>query len=86
MGVRRVAVHIDRLVLRGFEHADRHAVAAGLREELSRLFADPDVARRLTAGGDVARLRVGDITVDPGAAPQQVGAQAARGIGQETGQ
>jgi hypothetical protein len=36
----RVVVHIDRLVLRGFRHEDKHAFAEGLQEEISRLFAD----------------------------------------------
>ena len=39
VGMKRVVVHIDRLVLNGFRHADRHAIAAGLQQELGRVFA-----------------------------------------------
>jgi len=81
--MKRVIVHIDSLVLRGFEHGDRHAIAAGLQQELTRLFADPRAARQLTTKGDVSRLRVGSININPALKPQGVGVAAARGIGRE---
>ena len=34
MGMKRVVVHIDRLVLKGFRHEDRHDIAVGLQAEL----------------------------------------------------
>ena len=79
----RVILHIDSLVLRGFKHEDRHAIAAGLQQELVRLFADPNAARQLTAKGDVSRLRIGSIDINPRSKPQGVGVDAARRIGQE---
>jgi hypothetical protein len=81
--MKRVIVHIDRLVLRGFDHEDRHAIAAGLQQELARLFAEPHAAQQLTARGDVSRMRVGSININPGSKPQGVGVDAARRIGQE---
>lgn len=81
--MKRVIVHIDSLVLRGFHHEDRHAIAAGLQEELTQLFADPQTAHQWTARGDLSRLRLGNINVDPGSKPQRVGVKAARGIGRE---
>ena len=81
--MKRVIVHIDSLVLRGFHHEDRHAIAAGLQQELARLFADPHVAQQFTARGDLSRLRVGSIDINPTAKPQGVGVEAARGIGRE---
>jgi hypothetical protein len=76
----RVVLHIDRLVLTGFPQQDRQALAEGLRQELGRLFAEPDVAQGLAARGDVGRLEVSGIRVRQDAAPANVGAQAARGI------
>lgn len=81
--MKRVIVHIDSLVLRGFNHEDRHAIAAGLQQELSQLFADPHAAQQLTVKGDVSRLRVGSINISPGSKPQGIGLEAARGIGRE---
>jgi hypothetical protein len=78
--MKRVIVHIDNLVLKGFNHEDRHAISAGLQQELTRQFADPHAAQQLTARGALSRLRVGSIKISPDAKPQGVGAQAARGI------
>jgi len=79
--MKRIVLHIDRLVLQGFRHEDRHGIAEGLQQELGRLFADPQSAQQLMAGGDLARLRVGSIRIDPGEKPQRVGLQLAQGIG-----
>ena len=76
----RVVVHIDRLVLKGFPHQDRQALAEGLQQELGRLFAEPDAARQLAARADVGQLKVSGVRVGPSTAPANVGTQAARGI------
>jgi hypothetical protein len=81
--MKRVTVHIDSLVLRGFRHEDRDAIAAGLQQELGRLLADPQAAQQFTARGDVSRLRVGSIHVDPGTKPQRIGAEAVGSIRRE---
>ena len=60
--MKRVIVHIDSLVLRGFNHEDRHAIAAGLHQELTQLFSEPQTAQSLTDRADVSTLRVGNIT------------------------
>jgi hypothetical protein len=38
--MKRVVVHVDRLLLKGFRHEDRHTIAVGLQRELGRVFAD----------------------------------------------
>lgn len=81
--MKRVIVHIDRLVLKGFRPQDRHAIAAGLEQELAVMFADPQAVRRLTERGDLSRLRVGGVRIDQGLKPQDVGVQTVRGIGRE---
>lgn len=81
--MKRIIVHIDSLVLRGFNHEDRHAIAAGLQQELAKLFTDPQVAQQLTVKRNVSRLRVGSININTGSKPQGVGVEAARGIGRE---
>jgi hypothetical protein len=79
----RVVVHIDRLVLTGFRREDRHAIAAGLQEELGRAFADPAAVSRLASLRDVPRLHVSSVPIDHGTKPQHVGESVARGIGAE---
>jgi hypothetical protein len=83
MGMKRVVVHIDRLVLKGFCHEDQHAVAAGLRQELERVFADRETVSRLSAVGDVPQLQVGGVHIEHGSKPQRVGENVAHGIGKE---
>jgi hypothetical protein len=79
----RVIVHIDRLVLKGFEPGDRHAVAQGLQAELERVLSGRDAASRLRGLGDVSRLQVGGVPVEQGANPQCVGESVAQGIGRK---
>jgi hypothetical protein len=79
----RVVVHIDRLVLDGFRHVDRHAIAIGLQSELAQVFANPELVSMFSAMGDSARLRVSGLAIAHGAKPQRIGQQVARGIGEE---
>ena len=79
--MKRIVLHIDSLVLKGFRHEDRHGIAEGLQQELSRVFADPQAAQQLTASGDMPRLRIGNISIGQNSKPQRVGSQVAQGIG-----
>ena len=81
--MKRVVIHIDRLVLNGFRFEDRHAIAAGLQQELSRLLVDRQAVEALTGLGDLSRLRVGGVNIAQDSTPQRVGAQVAQGIGKE---
>ena len=73
-------MHINSLVLKGFQHEDRLDIAEGLRQELSRLFAEPGVAQHLVSRGDSALLKAGGVHIASGAQPSWIGTQAARGI------
>ncbi|CAH1905566.1 conserved hypothetical protein [Candidatus Nitrotoga sp. HW29] len=79
--MKRVVLHIDSLVLKGFRYEDRHGIAEGLQQELSRMLADPQAAQQLTASGDMPRLRIGNISIGQNSKPQRVGSQVAQGIG-----
>ena len=81
--MKRVVVHIDRLVLKGFREEDRHAIALGLQEELGRVFADRESVSLLRAMGDVSQLQVGGVHIEHGSKPQHVGERVAHGIGRE---
>lgn len=79
--MKRIVLHIDNLVLKGFRQEDRQGIAAGLQNELGRIFSDPQAARQLMTSGDVTRLRVGNVHIGQNSKPQRVGAQLAQGIG-----
>jgi hypothetical protein len=79
----RVVLHIDRLVLRGFDPGQRHAVAQGLQVELARQLGEPGAAQQWVSRGDVAQVAAGVVRVPPGTQPAGVGAQAARGMAGE---
>jgi hypothetical protein len=78
--MKRVIVHIDSLVLKGFRHEDRHALAEGLSAELGRLLAAPNASHHLGAQDGVSRLKIGAVHIGQGAKPAAVGVQAAQGI------
>lgn len=81
--MKRVIVHIDRLVLHGFRYDDRYAFSEGLSEELARLYAEPDATRHLTSRGNLSRLKLGTMHVEPEVKPAGIGAQTARSIARE---
>jgi hypothetical protein len=81
--MRRVIVHIERLVLKDFRREDRDAIAAGLEQELGRVFADRAAVSLLGAMGDVPRLQLGGVNIAYGASAQGIGESVAQRVGQE---
>ena len=81
--MKRVVVHIERLVLKGFRPEDRHAIAAGLQQELGRVFAERDAVSLLGVMRNVPRLLVAGVPIEVGSTPQRVGENVAQGIGKE---
>ena len=80
VGMKRIVLNIDRLVLRGFADGERDGFAEGLRAELVRLLAVPDAVRQLASQDGVSRLKIGAVRVGQGANPATAGMRAARGI------
>jgi hypothetical protein len=81
--MKRVAVHIDRLVLHGFKDADPRALAAGMQQELTRPFPDSDTAGQWVSRGSLQRLKVGGVRMGSASKPDGIGTQAAYGIARE---
>jgi hypothetical protein len=70
-----VHVHIEELVLHGFERATGAEVVLGLQHELVRLFeAGPSEVR------SAERLDAGSVDVRPGARPTALGTDVARAV------
>jgi hypothetical protein len=78
--MKRVVVHIDRLVLRGFGRDDREGIAEGLRAELEQLLVTQSAAERMVGLDGIARLKIAPVHVGQGTKPASVGAQTARSI------
>lgn len=80
--MKRIVLHVDRLVLNGIRREEGAAFAESLRRELTRQFSTPDAARQLASHGNTPRVTLPVIRVH--AAPAvQTGAQVARGIARE---
>jgi len=84
--MRRVVVHIDRLVLRGFRVEDGYEIGAGMQREMERLFAEPQAVSQLSGLGDMPSLNVSGVPIGHGSTPHGVGAAMANGIGKEIGE
>jgi hypothetical protein len=78
--MRRVIVNIDSLVLRGFRHEDRHAIAAAVQEELTRTLMAPGAAQQIATLGSVSNLKLGNVNIEANAKPRQVGAETGRAV------
>jgi hypothetical protein len=80
--MRRVIVNIESLVLKGFRYEDRHAIAAAVRDELTRVLDAPGAAQQLTALRSTPQLRIGNVDIAANTKPQQAGAATGRAVGQ----
>jgi hypothetical protein len=83
--MRRVVVHIDRLVLDGFRPEDCHGVGEGLNAELRRLLAAAPIGERIASLRSVSNVDAGRIAVERGAKPQATGVATASAIAKELG-
>jgi len=82
VGVSRINLTIDQLVLKGFEPGDRNALVEGLQSELSRVLADPAKRMEWARSHRTPVLRLGRMPLDPGpAAARKFGGRVARAIG-----
>jgi hypothetical protein len=82
MGVMRIRLQVDRLVLKGFGTSEGAAVVRGLRGELGAQFARPGMAAALRAHDATSRIDAGAVRVRASVNSDSVGARIARAIGQ----
>jgi hypothetical protein len=80
MSPTNVELHIEELVLDGFDAADCHRIAEAVEHELARLFVEEDVPPSLSRGKDVGHLDGGAFEVGSGLGPEAVGVRVARAI------
>jgi hypothetical protein len=75
-----VDLHIEELVLHGFEPRDRYSIGDAVERELTRLFAEQLMPPSLAATVERPHVDAGDVRVAPDSKPQHVGAQVANAI------
>jgi hypothetical protein len=80
--MKRIVVHIDKLVLKGIEAGEQQRISLDLQAELGRLLAEPAAYGQLASLGHVPRLRIGGdrASAIQGEKPSSVGISAARAI------
>ena len=78
--MRRIVLHIDRLVLRGIERADAASVASSIQAELQRRLAIPGAVASFTEAGDAHRIKAGTVQVAHGSGGSAMGHAIAGGI------
>ena len=78
----RVALHIDRLVLRGIDPSDQRALADGLKTELTRVLAETGLRGAMAKSRRSPVLRLGRVAMQPGVAgARALGRGVAKAIG-----
>jgi len=66
MGVSRIQLTIDRLVLNGFQHADATALTRALESQLSQVLADRPMRHEWALPHRTPVLRLGRMALQPG--------------------
>jgi len=82
VGVSRIQLTIDRLVLKGFDQADSRALTEALRAQLSEMMSDPLARSPLIRSRRIPLLRLGRMPIESGTAgARRFGKQMARAMG-----
>jgi hypothetical protein len=74
-----VELHIEELLLHGFERGDRDRISEAVQQELTRLFAQ-GVPPSLAQGGEIGRLDGGGFEMNADMQSGAIGSQIAQSI------
>jgi len=80
MNPRNIKLHIEELVLHGFEQGDRYRIAEAVECELAALFAEQGAPQSLNRGGEIEHLDGGAFEAARGSKPEAIGAKVARAV------
>lgn len=80
MKPQRIEINIEKLVLEGFGHADRHQIGEAVEQELIRLFTEQGIPTGLEKGGNIARLDGGAIEIAPGSKASNIGINISKSV------
>ncbi len=80
MRQKNIELHIEELVLLGFEPGDRERIAEAVESELEFLFARQGVLQLLEAGSEIDKLDGGSFDVAANSRAEVIGKQVARAV------
>lgn len=85
MGVSRIRLTIDRVVLNGFQHVEAGAVTKALESQLSRVLADKSMRHEWARPHRTPVLKLGRMALQPGTTGAQnfgrtLGSAVGRGL------
>ncbi len=75
-----IELHIEELVLHGFEPHQRRAIAQAVEEALSGLLAERGLPPGWAEGAQIDRLDAGQFEVMPAAPPAAIGSEVAQAL------
>ncbi len=75
-----IELHIEELVLHGFDPRDRHAIGDAVERELVRLLERPGPFPSLDSPLTLDHMDVGSFSVKPGATRETVGQESAHAL------
>jgi hypothetical protein len=73
-------LHIEELVLHGFDPRDRYRIAAAVEAELARLLSEQRIPPSLGRGGGIPHLDGGSFEMEPGSTAKTIGSQVAQAL------
>jgi len=75
-----IHLHIEELILHGFQPGDRHRIGDAMQRELARLFSEHQAPPGITKSAEIDRLNAGTFETTENARPEATGTQVARAV------
>ena len=79
-GASSIRIHIDELVLHGFDNGESHRIAAAVQQELSRLMREQGVPQSVRTPMALVRLDAGAIRIRAASMATTTGSEIGRAI------
>lgn len=80
MRPKNIELHIEELVLDGFEQVDRHRISRAVERELTRLFTERGIPPSLAGGGEIDHLDAGAFHITSNSKPETIGTSVAQAV------
>lgn len=75
-----IELHINELVLHGFERGDRYRIGEALQQELLRQLSEQGIAQGFLQQGHARHLDAGAIQIQQGGHAESIGRQVAQAV------
>lgn len=75
-----IELHIEEMILHGFDHADRHTIGDAVERELARLIRNGGLTRDVSDGMNIPQRDGADIQMRPGMRAETTGTEIARSV------